>query len=52
MQTIAECLPVYGTTIARNHAKKLWSALKIEVSSSKALRLEVIFTIRPDLSTY
>lgn len=31
MQTISECLPVYGTTVARDHANKLWSALKVEI---------------------
>ncbi|GJJ11517.1 hypothetical protein Clacol_005750 [Clathrus columnatus] len=31
MQTIAECLPIYGITVARNHANKLWNTLKIEI---------------------
>ncbi|KAF8517882.1 ARM repeat-containing protein [Hysterangium stoloniferum] len=31
LKTIASCLPVYGITITRNHALKLWTALKLEI---------------------
>ena len=31
LQTLALCLPVYGSTIAANSARKLWSSLKLEI---------------------
>ncbi|KIJ55124.1 hypothetical protein M422DRAFT_23773 [Sphaerobolus stellatus SS14] len=31
MQTVAACLPVYGVSLSRSFASKLWSALKLEI---------------------
>ncbi|KAI0258930.1 ARM repeat-containing protein [Gloeopeniophorella convolvens] len=31
LQTLSVCLPVYGSGIARNSARKLWSSLKLEI---------------------
>lgn len=31
LQTLDEALPVYGPSTARNHARKLWNSLKLEV---------------------
>lgn len=31
LQTMAVCLPVYGSALARVSARKLWNTLKLEV---------------------
>ncbi|KAG7093965.1 hypothetical protein E1B28_007596 [Marasmius oreades] len=31
LETMAICIPVYGSSIARTNARKLWNALKLEV---------------------
>jgi DNA repair/transcription protein MET18/MMS19 len=31
LQTLAICLPVYGSSVAANSARKLWSSLKLEI---------------------
>ncbi|KAI0056039.1 ARM repeat-containing protein [Artomyces pyxidatus] len=31
LQTLAICLPVYGSAVARSHARTLWSSLKLEI---------------------
>ncbi|GJE98061.1 Dos2-interacting transcription regulator of RNA-Pol-II-domain-containing protein [Phanerochaete sordida] len=31
LQTLDACLPVYGASVAREHARKLWNTLKLEI---------------------
>ncbi|CAL1714198.1 unnamed protein product [Somion occarium] len=31
LQTLDACLPVYGASMARTHARKLWNTLKLEI---------------------
>ena len=37
---MALCLPVYGSTIAANSARKLWSSLKLEIFQPTDLETE------------
>ena len=53
LETLDICLPVYGPAVAREHARKMWNCLKLEVRADEFVgvipRWKVNFV--PDLPT-
>ncbi|KAJ3985106.1 hypothetical protein F5890DRAFT_1512179 [Lentinula detonsa] len=40
LESMSMCFPVYGSALARSHARKIWNSLKLEVRVAITLGIE------------